>query len=495
MSEQLQPNIIEKLCDGCMESRQGGRSENQDRVDFCYTAVGTLVIVCDGMGGGPSGSVASSEAIQKIKEFIMQAKPGILDGPQLLTKAIQEANLHLRTLQAEHRELEGMGTTCVCLLLNRKHATVAHVGDSRLYQMRFGHKEWRTWDHSAVMDKVKEDHGGKTEGRDVDADVEEARLSSFSNVITRAIGVTDEVTVETHILPYEKGDLFALCTDGVWGAMPEKELILDFCHTPELGGALYWTMDHVEQIGRDNGQKHDNYTLALLRTTTNSYLKVKMNRKARLIILSLLALLVICLIGLCTVSVNSISKNAQIEELKSSLYKTDKTIEGSTPEEAEPESDNQKSDGEHSSDTTSLTKDKTKNFFPGGKSQDDKKDLDSLVESADTISKMNILCASVINRLFEVCEWCKNNPKAEIKDSKSDQNKQKLEEVKRDVEEIQKLCPAHYPHRQEVQKECHTLLKQLDSPKCLKKENERKAREGQYNFLISYAKKIKNYIE
>lgn len=308
---------------GCLESQIGGRPENQDYADFCDTAYGRLVVVCDGMGGGPGGATASSVAVKIIMQYVQDAQPNSLSKQQLLVNAINAANTELRELQANDRLLQGMGTTCICLLIDEQNATVAQVGDSRLYQLRFGQKRWRTWDHSAILDQVKSQFNGRTEGRDVDKAVEEARNSPNSNIITRAIGVADTVSVETHELAYEKDDRFALCTDGIWGAMTEKELIKSL-NAKEIGGALVGTMCRVQEIGMENGNHHDNYTLALLQTTNNSKLKDKMTHKARFIIYLLSAICIISILssvilGFKSCNSSSEQDNAAIVSMRDSL--------------------------------------------------------------------------------------------------------------------------------------------------------------------------------
>ena len=100
-----------------------------------------------------------------------------------------------------------MGSTCTVLLINDTSAIVAHVGDSRVYQIRGRNKIFRTFDHSMVFDLVKQKV--ITE--------EQARLSAQSNVITRALGIKPDIEVDVVELPYDAGDRFILTTDGIHG--------------------------------------------------------------------------------------------------------------------------------------------------------------------------------------------------------------------------------------------------------------------------------------
>ena len=98
----------------------------------------------------------------------------------------------------ENPSLKGMGSTATVLLLSDKSAFVAHVGDSRVYQIRSGKKIFRTFDHSMVFELVKQKV--ITE--------EQARLSAQSNIITRALGMQPDLQVDVVERPYEKGDRF-----------------------------------------------------------------------------------------------------------------------------------------------------------------------------------------------------------------------------------------------------------------------------------------------
>ncbi len=269
---------------GYIDSNRGGRSENQDTCGFVDTAIGLLVVVCDGMGGGPAGKLASSIAVDTIIHVVCQAR--ITDDRKAVVDyAIKEANTALLAKQKESQTFRGMGTTVTVLLINEYSAIVSHVGDSRVYQLRRGFKKYRTEDHSQVGELVRS--GVLTE--------EQARISPQSNVITRALGVKSEVVPEVMELPYEEDDRFVLCTDGIWGAMPEKELIKIMASTKSPSGTVEKTMILVNEIGVEDGNHHDNFTMALIVATKNSKMKEPMTRKTRNLML--------CLIVLCGLSI------------------------------------------------------------------------------------------------------------------------------------------------------------------------------------------------
>lgn len=263
---------------GFWDSRQGGRPENQDSCGFIDTARGHLAIICDGMGGGPAGKLASSLAVQRIMAYVNNA-PEDEKSSEMLRHAIEHAHQAILEEAAKKPELKGMGTTAAVLLIGKRTATVAHVGDSRVYQFRNGSKVFRTEDHSWVAEMVR--NKSLTE--------EQARLSSQSNIITRALGGKSEELADVQVLSYEAGDRFMLCTDGIWGMLSEKELIQIAAKTPSLAGAVDSLVVQVDELGRNSGNTHDNLTIAILETKENSTKKGSMRKKDRLLLRLLLA--------------------------------------------------------------------------------------------------------------------------------------------------------------------------------------------------------------
>lgn len=333
---------------GVMSSEIGGRSENQDTCGFTESKRGLLLVVCDGMGGGPAGKTASIIATKVIIDFVMNggsiqslgndfvANPIKEDGDesdnhtveeetkskkpkkvpklsdsQLLEQAIKAANSEMRKQILMNPELAGMGTTAAVMLINKDKATMAHVGDSRIYQIRNGRMIFRTSDHSRVGEMVRA--GALSE--------EQARLSAFSNVITRALGIGEDVEVELDERPFEKGDRFVICTDGIWGAKPQKEMIKLFAGNPKsLEGTIDVLNLNVENAGKQKGGKHDNYTAIIIETKIDSTLKETMSRKVKRILqgLGILCILSIALniVLICVFPSSEKKKGDEIENIK-----------------------------------------------------------------------------------------------------------------------------------------------------------------------------------
>ncbi len=242
------------------KSMIGGRSENQDSFDFVRTEEGRLVVtVCDGMGGTNGGAVASQTAVDAIKEYLSESHD-IESGEEQVAGSIKAANDAVYQKAVESPALRGMGTTATVALFDNEAAYIAYAGDSRIYQIREGKKIFRTFDHSRVFELVKAKR--ITE--------EEARLRPDSNVIMRALGIRPEIIVDTAKLPYKKGDRFILCCDGVWGSMPEKELIHIFSASGTVENIVESITSAVDCIGKKTGGHHDNLTVIVVEMKVDS---------------------------------------------------------------------------------------------------------------------------------------------------------------------------------------------------------------------------------
>lgn len=194
-----------------------GQRTNQE--DSLYPALGKstpddrLFILCDGMGGHEKGEVASATVCETISRVVLSAwHPGEALSDELFLQALSAA---FDALDAkENGEERKMGTTLTFLCLHANGATVAHIGDSRIYQLRPASKNspaqivFRTQDHSLVNDLVK--IGEITE--------EEAKHHPQKNVITRAMQPCLEQRAKAdiaHLTDVQTGDYFFMCSDGM----------------------------------------------------------------------------------------------------------------------------------------------------------------------------------------------------------------------------------------------------------------------------------------
>jgi len=208
------------------------RTENQDCFGIYEIIPGvTLLAVCDGMGGMAGGAVASRLAldtfVQSMREHIIPDNPE--DEPDLgsvglrfsLSASASEANRAVWQEAEDSRgKLEGMGTTLVALLVVESTLIYSlNIGDSRLYEITADKIEQITKDHSYVQHLL--DLGKIT--------YEEAQTSPVRNIITRAVGIEDDVVADIKSLNPAPGTPSAprwllLCSDGLSGVVSDEEI-------------------------------------------------------------------------------------------------------------------------------------------------------------------------------------------------------------------------------------------------------------------------------
>lgn len=201
------------------------REINED--SFCILPEHRLFVVADGMGGHRAGDVASQMATHTIATFFQATAsedatwpfsfdPNLSVDENRLVTGIKLANKKIFDASVQHHEVHGMGTTVVGALYSKDQdrVFVAHVGDSRCYRVRDGKITQLTRDHSLVNDYLA-----------VMPDMTEEQKEELpKNVITRALGMQEMVTVD--LLPDEPkpGDWYMLCSDGLSGMVPDAEI-------------------------------------------------------------------------------------------------------------------------------------------------------------------------------------------------------------------------------------------------------------------------------
>ena len=195
-------------------------------------------VVADGMGGQAAGEVASQMLIETVKDFLSKTPAPLNE--KILSQAILLANDKILKLAQQNAEYQGMGTTATILYLNDNQAYFAHVGDSRLYRLRNNFLTQITEDHSYVETLV----------RSGEITPEMARVHPLKNILTQAVGVIEEIYIDTSSFPTEYGDVFLLCTDGLTN-MVEDETIAKILQTaPNPADALIKAA--LDAGGKDN---------------------------------------------------------------------------------------------------------------------------------------------------------------------------------------------------------------------------------------------------
>ena len=215
------------------------RQNNEDAMLIGDGEDETLFVVADGIGGFEAGEVASSLAVEVLRDL----RP---DRP--FKSAITEANRRILAAGRTDEKLSGMGTTVVAIRFGGTQreplAEVAHVGDSRAYLVRGGEMNPITEDHSLVAELV----------RSGDLTRDQAAEHPQKNLITRALGADDDVAVDTTVLPIKAGDRVLLCSDGLSDMVPEtriSELLLGSPEDPE-GTAHGLLAAALDAGGNDN---------------------------------------------------------------------------------------------------------------------------------------------------------------------------------------------------------------------------------------------------
>jgi PPM family protein phosphatase len=234
------------------------REHNEDTIAF-DADIGLLVLA-DGMGGYNAGEVASGIAVKTILNLVRESvdrqdlrtldrESGMSRPSIILRDAIHRANKIIYQTARTQPNCEGMGTTVVSMLFFDNRASIAHVGDSRLYRLRNDKFEQVTMDHSLLQELV--DRGFYS--------AEEAQRAANKNYVTRALGVEPNVEVEVQEVPVQKGDFYALCSDGLSDMVEDDDMHLTLT---TFGANLDTVAKQLIQLANDNGGR-DNISVVM----------------------------------------------------------------------------------------------------------------------------------------------------------------------------------------------------------------------------------------
>ncbi|MDO5132560.1 MAG: Stp1/IreP family PP2C-type Ser/Thr phosphatase [Eubacteriales bacterium] len=221
------------------------RRTNQDYVfttDIRIGSLPNLYIVADGMGGHNAGDYASRFTVDTVAEFVMNTREK--DPARILNAALLEANRGLREAAGKDPSLFGMGTTFVAATISGSQLLAANVGDSRLYVLHApGKIRQITTDHSIVEEMVQA-------GR---IDRETARTLPEKNIITRAVGAEEELSVDFFRHSLTDGDLILLCSDGLTNMLTDSQIAgIVFSHRNLMDAGERLIYEANMAGGRDN---------------------------------------------------------------------------------------------------------------------------------------------------------------------------------------------------------------------------------------------------
>lgn len=209
---------------------------------------GILTVVADGMGGHASGEVASRMAVDLIGRYYYQDMEN--PAPLALQKAVELANREIYEASTTDENLFGMGTTLIVMALLDNRAFTAHVGDSRLYRLQNQQLGLMTFDHSQVMEMVRQGL----------LSLEEAWNHEDKNIILRALGTQPNVEVElSDFFEVVAGDEFLLCSDGLSDMLTDAEIKQIWTSSKDVHTACENLIERAKQNGG-----HDNVTVGII---------------------------------------------------------------------------------------------------------------------------------------------------------------------------------------------------------------------------------------
>lgn len=172
-----------------------------------------LWAVADGMGGHEGGNIASNMIVGSLDEL------NIKDNLNEIVTCVEDRVIDVNQRLLEYSEimLDGrvIGSTVAILLIQGRAGVCMWAGDSRLYRYRNDELEQISLDHSHVSDLLRQ--GSITE--------EEAENHPDANVITRAIGTSDELYIDIDVFDVRVGDMYLLCSDGLYNSVDHKAII------------------------------------------------------------------------------------------------------------------------------------------------------------------------------------------------------------------------------------------------------------------------------
>lgn len=201
----------------CVATHQGDRKEQQDRVSLFPhpQRPGMLMaVLADGMGGHSGGALAAEQVVHRARHNFADYAPESESPREFLDSIVHEA--HTAVKLTRFTSEQDPHTTAVVFLLAQGRAAWAHCGDSRIYHVRHGRLAVRSQDHSLVGEWVRQ-------GRITQA---QAETHPQRNILVSCLGAEQAPVIDHgEVDQLEAGDVFLLCSDGLWAYFPEDELV------------------------------------------------------------------------------------------------------------------------------------------------------------------------------------------------------------------------------------------------------------------------------
>lgn len=174
-----------------------------------------LFVVADGMGGHAAGEIASNLAAKTVTQYVLDHSDST-NPEEVLEQAITHANELIYDKAQAEPQYSGMGTTVTIAYIVNNIIYWGHVGDSRIYLLRKPGNELcqLTEDHSLVWELMRNGNISK----------DEAYNHPQRNMLTRAVGTSTSIKVDTGRADWSHGDILLLCTDGLTSMVREAEI-------------------------------------------------------------------------------------------------------------------------------------------------------------------------------------------------------------------------------------------------------------------------------
>lgn len=197
-------------------SALGDRQDNQDRAAVVVSEDAALMLVFDGMGGHSDGARAAETGLQVVQDLFMNATQPIFDPQGFLYMALSQAHDEVVRLGQEVEVDFRPRATCAICLIQEGGSFWAHIGDSRIYQIRDGAVLTRSRDHSHVEVLIQE--GAISE--------EEALDHPMRNFVECCIGgdaAVPDMSI-TNRKSLAAGDVLLACSDGLWSGLSDDDV-------------------------------------------------------------------------------------------------------------------------------------------------------------------------------------------------------------------------------------------------------------------------------
>lgn len=194
----------------------GNRTENQDRVDLIANGESLLMVVADGMGGHAHGARAAEVTVATLKESFAEMALPVFDPQGFLTLALARAHERVVKLGDGVALDQKPRATCAVCLVQDGGSYWAHVGDSRIYQLRGGKIKARTRDHSHVELLLRE-------GLIAESEMRSHPMRNFVECCLGGDAPLPDMSV-TARNKLEPGDVLLVCTDGLWSGLADGDL-------------------------------------------------------------------------------------------------------------------------------------------------------------------------------------------------------------------------------------------------------------------------------